>query len=242
MERAPRARDWAAAAVGISGRAMAEAKRVGEHAPDLVPAVRAGSPCALSACYTNARLSSTCAWRPRRHWSGGVMCKASPWTTNALMRRQVERGSSFGRGLSGERVSNTWATCPQLWDNPGKPGLIPDMTSQDTRARRATPVEFLRDPLPRLGRDQLGIDFCSCCLDDVGDVLHAAPSSWRRAPFQIEPAANQRLYLIQVVGDERSLTRRPARLYGVSAAGTSVGVSEDQRLRADLDACSLVAP
>jgi hypothetical protein len=25
-------------------------------------------------------------------------------------------------------VSNTWATCPQLWDKPGKLGLIPDMT------------------------------------------------------------------------------------------------------------------
>ena len=28
---------------------------------------------------------------------------------------------------SGERVSNTWVTCPQLWDKPGKPGLIPDI-------------------------------------------------------------------------------------------------------------------
>ena len=35
----------------------------------------------------------------------------------------------FGVVISGERVSNTWATCPQLWDNPGKPGLIPDTTS-----------------------------------------------------------------------------------------------------------------
>ncbi len=32
---------------------------------------------------------------------------------------------------SGERVSNTWATCPQLWDNPGKPGLILDTTTED---------------------------------------------------------------------------------------------------------------
>ena len=31
--------------------------------------------------------------------------------------------------ISGERVSNTWATCPWLWDNSGKPGLIPDMTT-----------------------------------------------------------------------------------------------------------------
>jgi hypothetical protein len=23
-------------------------------------------------------------------------------------------------------VSTTWATCPRLWDNPGKPELIPD--------------------------------------------------------------------------------------------------------------------
>src|SRR5438552_2564340 len=27
---------------------------------------------------------------------------------------------------SGERVSNTWVTCPGLWDNNGKPLLIPD--------------------------------------------------------------------------------------------------------------------
>jgi hypothetical protein len=27
---------------------------------------------------------------------------------------------------SGERVSNTWITCPRLWDNSGKPLLIPD--------------------------------------------------------------------------------------------------------------------
>ena len=32
-------------------------------------------------------------------------------------------------GISGERVSNTWATCPQLWDNSKKLGLIPDMTA-----------------------------------------------------------------------------------------------------------------
>jgi hypothetical protein len=30
---------------------------------------------------------------------------------------------------SGERVSNTWVTCPLLWDKPGKLGLIPDRTS-----------------------------------------------------------------------------------------------------------------
>ncbi len=30
---------------------------------------------------------------------------------------------------SGERVSNTWVICPALRDKPGKPGLIPDMSS-----------------------------------------------------------------------------------------------------------------
>ena len=29
--------------------------------------------------------------------------------------------------VSGERVSNTWVTCPSLWDKPGKLGLIPDI-------------------------------------------------------------------------------------------------------------------
>jgi hypothetical protein len=28
---------------------------------------------------------------------------------------------------SGERVSNTWATCPRLWNNPRKRGLMPDI-------------------------------------------------------------------------------------------------------------------
>jgi hypothetical protein len=40
---------------------------------------------------------------------------------------QVERsGGSLLPKLSGERVSNTWATCPIDWDNLGKPKLIPD--------------------------------------------------------------------------------------------------------------------
>jgi hypothetical protein len=38
---------------------------------------------------------------------------------------QVERERLFGAEYSGERVSNTWATCPMERDNPGKPGLIP---------------------------------------------------------------------------------------------------------------------
>ncbi len=40
---------------------------------------------------------------------------------------QVERKGPSGYS-SGERVSNTWVTCPQLRDKPGKLGLIPDGT------------------------------------------------------------------------------------------------------------------
>ena len=39
---------------------------------------------------------------------------------------QVERESGFGREYSGERVSNTWATCPRLWNNSRKRVLMPD--------------------------------------------------------------------------------------------------------------------
>ena len=43
--------------------------------------------------------------------------------THASRAERPLRGYS-----SGERVSNTWVTCPWLWDKPGKLGLIPDMT------------------------------------------------------------------------------------------------------------------
>ncbi|GHA00183.1 hypothetical protein GCM10010344_79600 [Streptomyces bluensis] len=36
---------------------------------------------------------------------------------------------SLRRRISGERVSNTWAICPALWDKPWKRGLIPDTTT-----------------------------------------------------------------------------------------------------------------
>ncbi len=36
---------------------------------------------------------------------------------------QVERERLFGAEYSGERVSNTWATCPRERDNPRKLGL-----------------------------------------------------------------------------------------------------------------------
>ncbi len=40
---------------------------------------------------------------------------------------QVERESTFGCEYSGERVSNTWATCPKDRDNSSKGLLIPDV-------------------------------------------------------------------------------------------------------------------
>src|SRR5439155_21526934 len=56
---------------------------------------------------------------------------------------QVEREPLEGQpsgGESGERVSNTWATCPRLWDNPGKPGLIPDTLGWSHGRQRKAPA------------------------------------------------------------------------------------------------------
>ena len=44
--------------------------------------------------------------------------------THASRTERPLRGYS-----SGERVSNTCVICPELWDKPGKLGLIPDMTT-----------------------------------------------------------------------------------------------------------------
>ena len=41
--------------------------------------------------------------------------------THASRARKGPSGPEY----SGERVSNTWATCLKDWDNSGKPGLIP---------------------------------------------------------------------------------------------------------------------
>ena len=44
-------------------------------------------------------------------------------------------------GESGERVSNTWATNPSLWDNLGKPGLMPDtLAGSHGLARKGLPA------------------------------------------------------------------------------------------------------
>src|ERR1700759_4265199 len=49
-------------------------------------------------------------------------------TLAACLTHASRTVNRFRAGISGERVSNTWVTCPPLWDNSGKPGLIPDMT------------------------------------------------------------------------------------------------------------------
>jgi hypothetical protein len=47
----------------------------------------------------------------------------------------------FGLGPSRERVSNTWVTCPDDRDNPGKPGLIPNVVAvrEDGDERKLRP-------------------------------------------------------------------------------------------------------
>ncbi len=44
---------------------------------------------------------------------------------------------------SGGRVSNAWAICPQVGDNPGKPELIPNVVNQRMLVRLK--VGILRD-------------------------------------------------------------------------------------------------
>ena len=36
-------------------------------------------------------------------------------------------GVAIFRGGSGARVRNTWVICREVWDNPAKAGLIPDV-------------------------------------------------------------------------------------------------------------------
>src|SRR5215813_6413322 len=50
-------------------------------------------------------------------------------TLAACLTHASRTGTCFRVCVSGERVSNTWVTCPVLWDKPGKLGLIPDRTS-----------------------------------------------------------------------------------------------------------------
>jgi hypothetical protein len=70
--------------------------------------------------------------RPGRFLGLGFVGEFDPGSgrTLAACLTHASRAVRPFRGYtSGERVSNTWVTCPQLWDKPGKLGLIPDMTS-----------------------------------------------------------------------------------------------------------------
>jgi hypothetical protein len=49
-------------------------------------------------------------------------------TLAACLTHASRTDHGFRPVVSGERVSNTWVTCLPLWDNSGKPGLIPDIT------------------------------------------------------------------------------------------------------------------
>ncbi len=62
-------------------------------------------------------------------WSfNGEFDPGSGRTLAACLTHASRAVRPFRGYTSGERVSNTWVTCPQLWDKPGKLGLIPDMT------------------------------------------------------------------------------------------------------------------
>ena len=54
-------------------------------------------------------------------------------TLAACLTHASRTVNRFRAGISGERVSNTWVTCPPLWDNSGKPGLILDTTYSGIR-------------------------------------------------------------------------------------------------------------
>src|SRR5690606_4841516 len=67
---------------------------------------------------------------------------------------QVVRERGFGPEYSGIRVSNAWASCLEVWDNLGKPGLIPDeptrssdLEGKDGLCYQALPTRWARVPL-----------------------------------------------------------------------------------------------
>ena len=58
-------------------------------------------------------------------------------------------------GQSRERVSNTWVTCLDDRDNPGKPGLIPDVLlhiSEDRKGSFGLRIEMGPRPISLLVR------------------------------------------------------------------------------------------
>ena len=50
-------------------------------------------------------------------------------------------GTPLRGDASGERLSNTWRTCPPLGDSPGKPGVKPDDARTAHADRAKSPEE-----------------------------------------------------------------------------------------------------
>ena len=64
---------------------------------------------------------------------------------------QVERGRTDSQELvlpSGERVSNTWVTCLEDWDNGSKGSLIPDNVVVSHDATKKGETRFWMDSRP----------------------------------------------------------------------------------------------
>src|SRR5919206_3887863 len=65
--------------------------------------------------------------RPGIKFIYGEFDPGSGRTLAACLTHASRTVNRFRVGISGERVSNTWATCLRLWDNSKKLGLIPDI-------------------------------------------------------------------------------------------------------------------
>ena len=73
-----------------------------------------------------------------------ILAQDERWRRASYM--QVERESPFGGEYSGERVSNTWATCPEVGDNPSKGGLIPHDISDSSGTEIKASLCFMLVP------------------------------------------------------------------------------------------------
>jgi hypothetical protein len=83
----------------------------------------------------NERTHSVCSFRSRVCFTRlrvnihGEFDPGSGRTLAACLTHASRTMNLLREGISGERVSNTWAICPSLWDKPWKRGLIPDTTT-----------------------------------------------------------------------------------------------------------------
>ena len=72
-----------------------------------------------------------------------ILAQDERWRRASNM--QVERAEVEPQGeteTSGERVSNTWATCPEDWDNGSKGPLIPDNIAEPHGAAKEGETRF----------------------------------------------------------------------------------------------------